>query len=620
MCQRQLWVTTLADSGSGSFRWAIESATQQRNRISFRVHGRIVLQSSLPDIKRCLYINGDNETLPVVEIDCNGHRGLLVTRCGSNSVISGLTVINASSAGIMLKNANHVTIRGCYVGVCIDGTPSGNDGSGIWILDGKENCIGQNPTLISGFASNVISANRGDGILIEGQWSTGNRISSNFIGIQPSGMVSSNYGYGNSNGILIKDGASDNIIGGRAFRNAAGETNDPTGSVGTSAPVTIFPPMGNLISGNRCDGVRIVGTAKNALSGNFVGTDVTGNVAIGNGESGISVLDGATDTAILGCQFVTNPFVFYNVISGNAEHGIWVRDAHGTTIQGNFCGIGMNNATVVANGGNGILIAGTSRDTTVGGVIPLGNVCSGNGANGIKVTDEASSFVSFNTFAGLFAFGGAAPNGIDGIRLSSVAPGNVVRTCVLSGNIGNGLTLDGAIGAIAESIIVGLNTSGNAPLPNGGHGVVLSGIAANNAVGGQISSVIPRNTISSNGGWGIVLQDDASLNAITLNLVGLDVSGINAMGNGQGGIWLKDRANNNYIGPKEVVVPKKTTNYVSASETGPGIQIDAMCFQNIVTENHVGLNIKEEPLPNAAGGIIDVTLPGTNHIFNNFNQ
>ena len=46
------------------------------------------------------------------------------------------------------------------------------------------------------------------------------------------------------------------------------------------------------------------------------------------------------------------------------------------------------------------------------------------------------------------------------------------------------------------------------------------------------------------------------MNAITLNLVGLNVSGQFAMGNGQGGIWLKDRANNNYIGPNVPVVPK----------------------------------------------------------------
>ena len=42
-------------------------------------------------------------------------------------------------------------------------------------------------------------------------------------------------------------------------------------------------------------------------------------------------------------------------------------------------------------------------------MIPLGNVISGNNKNGIEVTGTASGLISFNTFAGVFAFGGAAP-------------------------------------------------------------------------------------------------------------------------------------------------------------------------------------------------------------------
>ena len=42
-------------------------------------------------------------------------------------------------------------------------------------------------------------------------------------------------------------------------------------------------------------------------------------------------------------------------------------------------------------------------------MIPLGNVISGNDQNGIEVRDKASGFVSFNTFAGLFAFSADGP-------------------------------------------------------------------------------------------------------------------------------------------------------------------------------------------------------------------
>ena len=47
--------------------------------------------------------------------------------------------------------------------------------------------------------------------------------------------------------------------------------NDPT------AGVIVRPPQGNLISGNRGNGVRMTGGAHgNTMSGNFVGTDGLG--------------------------------------------------------------------------------------------------------------------------------------------------------------------------------------------------------------------------------------------------------------------------------------------------------------------------------------------------------
>ena len=43
-------------------------------------------------------------------------------------------------------------------------------------------------------------------------------------------------------------------------------------------------------------------------------------------------------------------------------------------VQGNFFGVGANNTSAVGNKGNGILVNGSSENTVVGGVIPLGNV------------------------------------------------------------------------------------------------------------------------------------------------------------------------------------------------------------------------------------------------------
>ena len=90
-------------------------------------------------------------------------------------------------------------------------------------------------------------------------------------------------------------------------------------------------------------------------------------------------------------------------------------------MQGNFFGTGADNTALVGNRLNGILVEGSSGDTQVGGVIPLGNVSAGNGRNGIEVTGTAHGFTTFNTFGGLLAFKGAAPNGRDGLLITRPA-------------------------------------------------------------------------------------------------------------------------------------------------------------------------------------------------------
>ena len=114
-------------------------------------------------------------------------------------------------------------------------------------------------------------------------------------------------------------------------------------------------------------------------------------------------------------------------------------------------------------------------------MIPLGNVSAGNGRNGIEVAGTASGFTTFNTFGGLLAFKGAAPNGRDGLLITSTGGDNLVRTNVFSGNRGNGIELGGnASGVTVDPDIAGLNTNGNGPLPNGGDGLRIDGTAHGN--------------------------------------------------------------------------------------------------------------------------------------------
>ena len=151
----------------------------------------------------------------------------------------------------------------------------------------------------------------------------------------------------------------------------------------------------------------------------------------------------ANGNQLIGCTFQQSPFVFYNVLSGNGGNGLRITNSNNTTVQANFMGAGADNTTVVANHGDGLLVSGSSKNTQVGGPIPLGNVISGNNKNGIELSGKASGLTSFNTFAGVFAFGGTAPNKRDGILVTSTGGNNLIRTCIISGNLENGIELAG---------------------------------------------------------------------------------------------------------------------------------------------------------------------------------
>ncbi len=426
-------------------------------------------------------------------------------------------------------------------------------------------------TVNTGFQlSNVISANSGDGVAIRG--SSGNRVAMNNIGTDVTGTLP----LGNArNGVHLYDGASDNLIGGQATGG-----NDPTGGV------FVRPPQGNLISGNNRNGVLIDGGAtRNTLSGNFVGTDASGNRSLGNRLDGVAIVD-ADANQLIGCTFQQDPFVFYNVLSGNGGNGLRITDSDDITVHANFLGVGANNASVVANGGNGLLVSGTSRRTQVGGVIPLGNVISGNNRHGIDLRDRASGFVSFNTFAGLFAFGSAAPNRLDGMHVSSTGGNNLIRTCIVSGNLGDGIEITGrATGVQVTETGIGTNTGLSVALPNGGSGIRISGRAHGNSIGGFQPSIEPQVTISANNRYGVEVVGAARDNSIYHTVIG-DTGGRagNPLGNRLGGILLGRGTSATTIGGDSAPLRN-----LIANNAGNGITI--LCSRsNVISDNQVTTN------------------------------
>ena len=200
----------------------------------------------------------------------------------------------------------------------------------------------------------VINRFGSGGIRIEGP---GIRIiQGNFIGTDVTGSAA----LGNGLGVEILS-AADNLIGG------------------------LQAAARNLISGNNGYGIYIdgIGATGNVVQGNFIGTDVTGTVDLGNGGAGVEIRN-APNNSLGGSQPGAR-----NLISGNDFHGIriWLPDAIGNLVQGNFIGTDLNGTGDIGNVSAGVAVSICTSMTRIGGIGPgESNVIAFND-NGVLVIE-----------------------------------------------------------------------------------------------------------------------------------------------------------------------------------------------------------------------------------------
>ena len=590
------YVSNLNDSGPGSLRFAINLANKNistKSYIYFSVSGTIILQSDLQPLINPVVILGKSSPdwnykgKPKIILDLNGNNGLQILETSFSSIINGLEIKNSSKSGINILSKNCI-ITDCYI--------HDNVENGI-ILEqcSNENIVGAikyDLTTGEKIPSNVINNNGENGLLIN--FSQNNYIINNYIGVDYTGSISQSNG---NNGIYLYN-SNNNIIGNAFYKNpVTGEENNPTGTRGTVPPVFVTPLYGNLISGNKGHGIQISDCLNTSVYGNFVGINYSGLKAIPNSLNGVYVTN-SIYTRFLGCSINNNPFVYYNVISGNLLNGIQVSYSSETYVQGNFIGIGAQNDNMIPNGNDGLFVGDATTHTMVGGVIPLGNVISGNTFNGIHVSDTATDFETYNTFGGLYAFGTAAPdyrapNGLNGIlfdgegtniKLGKSSDG---RTNIFSGNNKNGIEIIGYISDIViESVIVGLSWDGKYPtVPNKANGIHIGGNCSNVVIGNKVNSIIFNNVVSGNDGSGILIDENSSNIVVTNTIIGLDLEQQDSLtepvGNKGDGILI----NSNFNEIIEVYRPN-----VIAGNYGNGIKIGATKKGNVIKGNYVGIN------------------------------
>ncbi|MBI5086885.1 MAG: right-handed parallel beta-helix repeat-containing protein, partial [Acidobacteria bacterium] len=305
---------------------------------------------------------------------------------------------------------------------------------------------------------NLISGNGGSAIKID---RSNNVVVGNLVGTDLSGAKALGNNYA---GVFITGGAN-NRIGGADPRDR------------------------NIVSGTTGSGIAINNGTGNLVIGNYVGTDITGTVGLGNSVYGISMEIGSANNVVQG-----------NLASGNQLAGILIADAGSSynAIIGNLIGTDATGAKSIPNGQGVNVGAPFNR---IGGMRPEErNLISGN---------QGGSFI--NGF-GTLVLGNYFGTDITGRQaIPSRSSIGVGARIFLAGNLISGQGFDGVNVTNYTYFggnLVGIDASGQAAIPNNGFGVRAAGH----------HNIFQANVIANNRGGGISF-DPLSFNTIRRDLI-----------------------------------------------------------------------------------------------------
>ena len=415
---------------------------------------------------------------------------------------------------------------------------------------------GSSGSTIRGF---IINRFTGDGVHIDN--SNSQTIEGNWIGVNSAGSAASANAY---EGIYVAN-SSGNLIGG----------------IGDFAR--------NVISGNGERGIYFSSVSNSVISGNYIGTDVTGTLdlngsALNLNQSGVVLANNSNGNLIGGSALGAR-----NVISGNNHFGFeFQTGSQNNAVQGNYIGTTASGATALGNYSGGVSFWGSGTGNVVGGgTASERNVISGNRGVGVWVSNASPHSVIQGNYIGVNASGDAAVgNGQNGILVDGASTATLVERNVVSGNTGAGISITdaGTDFSVLRGNYVGTNAAGNAALGNSLNGVDLVG-GANTVVGGTGAG--EGNVLSGNGDDGLLISNSGTdSNVVFGNVIGLNAAQTAALGNANQGIWIGNGAKSNLIGGAAAGAAN-----VVAGNTFAGIELSgAGTAGNIVSGNIVGTN------------------------------
>ena len=137
----------------------------------------------------------------------------------------------------------------------------------------------------------------------------------------------------------------------------------------------------NRFTGN---GVVTLGGSNDKIAGNYIGTDLSGTVGLGNGEYGI-VMAGTRNSVIGGVTGADRNVISDNTFSGiNLTNGTSGGVAGNNVVEGNFIGTASDGVTDLGNQYDGVTV--NTNTNVIGGLAPgAGNVIAFNGNEGVHV-------------------------------------------------------------------------------------------------------------------------------------------------------------------------------------------------------------------------------------------
>lgn len=285
-------------------------------------------------------------------------------------------------------------------------------------------------------------------------------------------------------------------------------------------------------------GILVISKGGNTIKNCYVGTDLNGSYAAGNGNKGIIIQ--SSGNTIGGTSSSDRV-----VISGNKGGGIqfYTTAATGNKLLGCYVGVNASGTAGVQNVGTGVTLYQAPSNTIGGTSSGSKNVISGNTADGIVVNGSGAKY---NTILGNYIGTNAAGtakigNANYGVEISQpyntvggTAPGS---RNVISGNKYTGVVLWLSSGSYNKVLgnYIGTDYTGKYDLGNSWRGVDISSGSSNNIIGGASSA--ERNILSGNDHDGVRVYQGGN-NKIQGNYIGLASDGIKSLGNSGDGIRL----------------------------------------------------------------------------------